>query len=97
MIRGYTGAGNSDYKKALCRSQASQRVRAKGDRSDGGFNKEQVPGLCSQGEDDGGGPQRMWETFSGLQSLCRSPYLRGRTLGFYARPHNFTSHKKLDV
>lgn len=36
----------------------------RGTRSDGGLNKEQVPGLCSQGEDDGGGPQRMWETFS---------------------------------
>lgn len=32
VIRGYTGAGNSDYKEALCRSQASQRVRAKGDK-----------------------------------------------------------------
>lgn len=34
---------------------------------------------------------------AGLQSLCRSPYLRGRTLGFYVKPHNFTSHKRLDI
>lgn len=30
VIRGYTG--DSDYKEALCRFQASQRVRAKRDK-----------------------------------------------------------------